>query len=295
MSKIALFYFSGTSNTEYVVKLYYAELIKLGNEVDLCMMEDYLDGKKIMDTNSYGKFGFAYPVHAFNAPRIVFSFLKHLPKGMFEPAFIIKVSGGYSSVNKGSSLYVRNKLLQKGYNVNHESSIVMASNFWMKNTDEEVKKLYKVAKVKAAIYAKEIHEEQKRIVNVPLYNAMISQIAFGEQLGARMLGKFHYYTTKACVLCASCVQACPMCNIRDIDNHIKFGFNCTLCMRCMYQCPKHAIKIRFFNFIQFKDGFDLNKILEKDAVSDSFEKNNNDQFYRKYKKYIDDVQDTSGS
>jgi ferredoxin len=288
MSKIAFFYFSGTANTEYIVKLYRDELAKLGNEVDLLLMEDYLAGKTF-DLKSHDKFGFAYPVHAFNAPRLVFNFLKHLPRGMFEPAFIIKVSGGFSLLNAGSSMHVKNKLIMRDYNVTHESAIVMASNFFVKSSDEEVKKLYKVAQEKTVLYAKEIHEDKKRIAHVPFLISPISTISVAEQLGARLIGKLHYYTNKDCVLCASCVQACPTCNIREVNNHIRFGFECTLCMRCLYQCPKHAIRIRGFNFIQFKDGFNLKNILENAAVSDSFERNNKDVFYKKYKKYIEEI------
>ncbi len=285
MSKIAIYYFSGTANTECVVKLYRDELSKLGNQVDIFRMEEPRENQ--VDINVYDMIGFAYPVHAFSAPRLVFKFIERLPAGLNKPCFIFRVSGGYSTINNGSAIFVRENLVKKGYKVFHESALLMATNFIVKNSDEEIKKLYKVAQEKAVKFSKEIHEHTKRLEKVSEFNRLISHLADFEHFGGRMLGKFHYHTTADCILCGKCVQSCPAKNIYLKHECIRFGFECTLCMRCLYVCPVNAIKVRLFDFIKVKDGFNLKAILENDAIIDSFERNNEDSFYKKYKSYIE--------
>jgi ferredoxin len=287
MSKVAILYFSGTANTEYVVKLYQDALVKLGDQVDLIRMEDYTKSEEKIDLSDYSMFGFAYPVHAFNAPRFVFKFIETLPAGLDKPAFIFRVSGDYDYINNGSAIFVREKLNGKGYQVFHESTEVMATNFIVKTPNDFVKKLYKVANEKAVKYTAEIHAQTKRLETVTGLNCLITLLASVEHFGGRMLGKFHYYTTPNCNLCETCVKACPTSNIKRFYNLIRFGFECTLCMRCLYVCPQKAIKVRLFDFIKLKEGFDLKSILEDDSISDKFEKNDNDAFYRKYKDYIE--------
>ena len=72
--RIALFYFSGSGNTKTVALKWKDSISSLGFECDLFNIEK--DEFDFNNVNQYDKIGFAYPVHAFNAPKNVWKYWK---------------------------------------------------------------------------------------------------------------------------------------------------------------------------------------------------------------------------
>ena len=65
--KILLLYFTGTYSTLYITTLIKNQLINLNHEVDVFPLAE----KKKISTSKYDVIGIGYPIHAFNAPKLV--------------------------------------------------------------------------------------------------------------------------------------------------------------------------------------------------------------------------------
>ncbi|HNX01844.1 MAG TPA: EFR1 family ferrodoxin [Candidatus Cloacimonadota bacterium] len=289
MSKILILYFSGTGNTERLAEYYQEALKEKGDEVLIMKMEDYQRDASMIDWHSIEKLGIGYPIHAFNAPRIVHEVVKQMPKGKNIPTFIFCASGGYSPTNDGAMFIIREKLLRKGFLVFYEAMFLTATNFLTRTDEHDIRKLFQVAKYKIQRYAEEIHTNQKRLKQVPEWNRIFSRIMLMEHFGSKMMGKYHFYANEDCYLCKKCIEACPMGNIRNEGGYIKFGFRCLMCMRCLYACPVNAIRVKMFSLIASKGGFDLNKVLSETNNDDVLLKDVNDPFYKKNRKYIEEL------
>ena len=110
--KVAIYYFSGTGNTELTVRKWAAEAEKNNIQCDLFRFEEITDMK--IDVSGYDKIGIAYPIHAFNAPRIVLKSAKKIVKSKaIKPFFAIMVSGEYMNLNHSSHLKLKSILKKR--------------------------------------------------------------------------------------------------------------------------------------------------------------------------------------
>ena len=71
--------FSGTGNTHKVCRAIMGEWRASGVE---CKYVNIEKDCEVRDPNSFDRMVIGYPVHAFNAPQIVFDFIKRLPVSM---------------------------------------------------------------------------------------------------------------------------------------------------------------------------------------------------------------------
>lgn len=107
MSRIQIYYFSGTGNTAFIVNKIAEKLRLLGNEVNVISCEDH---KNIKD--DFDMFGIAFPIHSSYAPKVFSNFLDNLPKNDGSHLFGI-VTSGYMA---GDVLVFEGKKLErKGY------------------------------------------------------------------------------------------------------------------------------------------------------------------------------------
>ena len=118
--KVGIFYFSGTGNTELTVKKWKSEADNLGVELSLFKMEE--NKEEEIDLSSYDKVGFAYPIHGFNAPKIVLTFAKKIKKipEKKKNVFIIMVSGEYMNLNHSSDLKLGSILKRRNFLIESE-------------------------------------------------------------------------------------------------------------------------------------------------------------------------------
>jgi len=264
---IGIFYFSGTGNTEIVASLLEKELKNLGSEVDLIKIEDVLKSRVKADFKKYEVLGIGFPVHAFNAPRIVFDFIKLLPKSKDKEAFIFKTAGSPNFLNDAAGLGVKNKLLRIRYDVFYENLIIMPSN-WSWGIDEWVqKRLCQEAIKETKKIASEIFEEKERFQKPGILARVASFIFKIESFGAHFVAK-DFVVLKSCNNCGICVDNCPTGNIYRKKGKIKFGWKCLLCMRCLYGCPKKAIVPIFWKFMVLKNGYDIKKVFNEVSKKD---------------------------
>jgi len=108
MKRICIFLFSGTGMTKYVIEQLAQALEPLSAQVDLYPIEE--TQLQQVSLNNYDLIGIAYPVHAFNAPKIVINFAKQLPDDLSKNIFLISTAGEDHPVNYSSSRLLMNIL-----------------------------------------------------------------------------------------------------------------------------------------------------------------------------------------
>jgi ferredoxin len=256
LERVRLFLFSGTGMTRYATEILQSELEKQQVECEVINIESA--GSEDISLEQCGAIGIAYPVHSFNAPKIVIDFAKRLPQVENLDAFIISAAGDRSRLNDASSKLLIKTLRKKGFNVYCDKQFVMPSNFIKKDDEDTVNS--KLEKMRAEMPAAALG-----IINRGLCAPKSGFIARAaallgrvEWIGAKRMGKY-YYADSNCERCGICALSCPNQNIIMENNSIRFKKNCGLCMRCLYICPGRSIKIRrpfkFFGFENWYNGF----------------------------------------
>jgi ferredoxin len=260
---IPLYFFSGTGNTAFLAKLYDEKLTQKGHTVTLEAVETYRTYD--FSTAKADMIGLFYPVHAFNAPQIVFDFIDGLPKGKEKPFFIVK-SPGSPFLRGGSSRGIISAIKSRGYVVFHESLVVMPSNFYTRYDDLLSKRIVQEARRRADFYTDEIIGQQKRLYNYGALNTIFSDIChLCETKGATWFG-LSLYADDTCSHCRLCVNNCPTGNITMPHKRVFFGSACQACLRCVYNCPERAIKSKFFQRVLIDNPTDPDRIDKSETL-----------------------------
>lgn len=259
LKRICIFLFSGTGMTEYVISKIRLELEKQLAHVDVYTVEAAQIQNMRLD--AYDAIGIAYPVHAFNAPRIVIDLARRLPETDALRAFVISTAGADHPVNFASSRLLIKNLRKKGFNVFYDKQFVMPSNFVLKYDEQQVEKLIENVKVEIPRTAQEIINCASCERKSGLAANIMAFIGRAEWFGAKFMGR-SFYADQNCSRCGVCAGNCPNHNIVVGKGRARFKWRCGLCMRCLYLCPKHAIKVHPpFKFISFTEWYPNDELL----------------------------------
>lgn len=152
---VGLFFFSGTGNTAVLMADLVAEFQHRGVCTSLAEIETFTLKNAMPDIGHCDLIGLGYPVHAFNAPRIVFDFVKLLPPGNGRRVFLLKCPGDHFA-NAGSTGPMRRALHRRGYDVVHEGLAVMPANFAVRYPPALTRELHAIARRRLAVYVEEL-------------------------------------------------------------------------------------------------------------------------------------------
>ncbi|MDE6029037.1 MAG: EFR1 family ferrodoxin [Clostridiales bacterium] len=290
--KILLIYFSGTGNTKRVTDLYKTAFEANSAEVDVA--EIPLDTQP-PNADDYDMIGLGYPIHGFNAPKLLLDVCKKLPKRNvktdgYKKAFIFKSSGEPVRMSDASSLKMRKILKRRGYAVNNEYQYVMPYNIIFRHTDAEVYKMWTTAQKLVPADVAEILQDKPRLPKKPFLGGFVAWILRCEYWGAHIIGKT-FKAKKDCVKCGKCVKLCPMGNIHtNKKGKIKFGGKCMICMRCVQACPKAAINMGIMNSWKVTGAYSFDQPTQPPAPTkhDKYCKKAYDRYYADAQKRIDD-------
>jgi len=234
--------------TKYVIDKMNVEFTHQQVFVDVFLAEDVQAEKTSLTL--YDIVGLAYPVHAFNAPKIVVDFARRLPSVDSIDTFILSTAGDSHPLNMASSGLLIKTLHEKGFRVYYDKQFIMPSNFIIK--DDEAKVQDKLGKAIAEI-PKAVREILNRVAlqqKSSLSAKIVAVLGRLEWVGLKC-GKFFRADGK-CRRCGLCAMKCPNRNISTSESGVVFGRKCGLCMRCVYLCSENAIKARWpFRFIGF--------------------------------------------
>ena len=239
-----IYCFSGTGNT-WRVCAKYAEYFEARGVS--CVVHPMGNMADIPDPNEFDLVGFAYPIHGFNAPYVVYKFVRALPK-CNKKYFIIKTSGEPVKLNNASSLHLRTKLKRRGFRLlTNEYHYVMPYNMIFRHTDLQAQKMWHTAEALVPIHAEQILHGEKHLLKRPFLGGFISWVLRIEHPAMKINGK-HFKVQKNCAKCMKCVRDCPVQNISYSEKKgFRFGNKCVMCARCSFNCPKDAIKIGVLN------------------------------------------------
>lgn len=245
--KIALFYFSGTGNTKLVSKKWQDVAKTNSIEFDIFPIEKIEE----QDFNfvGYDKIGIAYPIHGFNAPKIILDFAKKIKKQESEiPLFIIMVSGEYMVINNSSDLKLLSIIKKKNFKVESEYHYIMPYNMIFRHTEERAYKMYVTMNALVELDVKEyLCEGKPHALKKHWFARPIIWLIRIEQVFAPINGKHFKVKADKCVKCMKCVNSCPTNNIEFKDGKFTFKNKCILCTRCSFNCPTDAFKIGLLN------------------------------------------------
>lgn len=289
--KTAIFYFSGTGNTELIARCFKQVLQGRGCMTDLFRMEDVLRGKSTVNYGDYGLIGLGHPVYGFGASRLAGEFAEQLPEVKGTRAFVFKTASSPHYINYCASNGLLKSLNEKGYMAFHNSLLAMPCNFYVKYDERLNKQLYLTALKKVEIYAEEI------VCGIPRHlkgNAVLEKILrkvahWEEKQAGKAFGK-GLQASAACTKCLKCVRSCPAGNIScDEEKGITFGTDCLLCMRCIYSCPQQAIfptKLRGSVVTPYTGGIQLPGLLADPENDGCFVTEHSKGYYRHFISYI---------
>ena len=241
--KVGIFYFSGTGNTELTVKKWQAEVQKLNIECDLIKIEEHPTGE--IDVSSYDKIGIGYPIHAFNAPRNVITFVKRIKRSeKAKTCFVTMVSGEYMNLNHSSDIKIKRMLKRRNIFIDSEYHYIMPYNMIFRHTEKRAYQMYKTMNALVELDAKDYLVDNKSHILAKLHCVgWLIWLFRIEQPFAPVNGKTFKINKKKCVKCMMCVKNCPTHNIEYVDGKFKFHNHCLCCTRCSFNCPTNAFSI----------------------------------------------------
>jgi len=229
------------------------EFVKQQAHLDVFPIEDVQ--AKSISLIPYDGVGIAYPVHAFNAPKIVVDFARQLPDVAGINTFVISTAGDPHPLNLASSNLLMKTLCKKGFHVFYDQQFIMPSNFIIK--DDEAKVQGKLSKANSEI-STTVQEILNRVAlkqKSSLIAKIVAVLGRAEWVGLKCARFLRADTS--CERCGICVAKCPNSNISISKGRVAFGWHCGLCMRCFYLCPVNAVKICWpFGFIGFDSWYE---------------------------------------
>ena len=258
MKKAIIYFFSGTGNTALVAALYK----KYFSDYEVELFQIKMVDKKYVDFPSPDDFdlvGFAYPIHGFNAPKVMNDFTKLLPPQNGKDAFVFKTSGEGLWVNNYSSQKIIRRLEKRGYCFLCERHYVMPYNMIFRHTPEMVKSEWIYADALVRLNVQEIQRGKREKVHRSPLAAWFVPIVRVEWIYAKAQGPFMKVDMKKCVRCMKCVKNCPLSNITFENEKFKFGTNCALCVCCSFGCPTKAISIGLLNGWRVNGSYEIEK------------------------------------
>ena len=275
--KAIIAYFTGTNNTKLVVDEYKKSLEKHDINCQIFNMDNKIFD---FDLDNFDYVFIAYPIHAFNAPKIVLEFARDLRKcSDKKKLIIIKVSGEYSRLNNGSSLKLARILKRKNLILNNEYHYLMPYNIIFRHTSEMAFKMFNTMCEIVPLDVEDIVNNKSVKIKQIFMGRTISFLFRIEHFGARYNGK-KFKVSEQCNRCFKCLNNCPRHNIVYENGKFEFKNNCLMCMRCSFNCPKNAIKIGLFNKwkVNGNYSFQMPKQKEIDHHPNYFKKSYNRYF-----------------
>lgn len=287
---IAICYFSGTGNTEYVVGLARDAFRDAGVEVALIRIEDSRRGLSgEFDPNPYRMLGIAHPVLGFDCPGLVYDFVRSLPPASGKPVFVLKTAADFHSVNHSASHSMGKILSSKGYDLFYDEIVAMPSNWLVAYDDRLNRQLVEVAPSRVEAAVRRIVAGERRALSNS-WPSRITLRAIGyleDQHGARVFGGY-LRAGESCTRCGRCARDCPTGNVTVTSDGVVFGSQCVWCMRCIYSCPQQAIDNKYMNAFILKGGYSLARVRELQCEPVDFGSSKLPFWHRYFRRYLDD-------
>ncbi len=244
MKKIALFFFSGTGNTQFVAKKI-TDIFRKNVECSLFSIEKHLtDTAKIIQSSDL--VGLAYPIYGSSIPLIVRDFIERLEHNDKE-AFVFCTQLMYSG---DGAAYGGRLLGNKGFKVLWQEHFRMPNNITDLRILTSKKKpnygnIEKRVEIKASRFVTRIlsgKPKRKGSNFMSLLLGLVQRVPY-EKIEQSAYKEAIRINHELCSMCNKCIVLCPTANLEEKDGLIVAKANCTLCYRCINHCPEKAMHI----------------------------------------------------
>ena len=232
-----IFYFSGTGNSEYAAKRI-AEV--LGEPA--VFLNDKIKEKEGAAVKQEERLVFVLPTYGWRIPRLVEAWIQRARfMGPHKVYFVMTCGGGVGNAEK----YLKRLCEQKNFIYMGCAEIVMPENYIaMYPAPEEMEAKMIVKKAlpeiqKAAEYIRDGKKlpEMRITTRDKIKSSIVNDLYYPLCVHADK-----FYAKDTCVGCGKCEKACPLNNIKLVDNRPVWGKRCTHCMACICGCPVNAIE-----------------------------------------------------
>ncbi len=251
-TRLVVYYFSGTGNSENVARWLADAAREKGMEANLTNIAK-ADRLAILTPEPNTLIAFCSPIHGFNYPPVMLNFILRFPKAKNHVLLLNTRAGmliGKWNVPglTGIAFYFSALILKlKGYSIRAMFPVDLPSNWISVHpglNDRTVKFLHERNREKVNRFAEKVLTggTDFRAVREIIQDVLISPISLGYYFIGRFFFAKTYYASADCDNCGLCIKSCPVKAIKTVDNRPFWTFNCESCMHCMSYCPKRAIE-----------------------------------------------------
>jgi ferredoxin len=251
-TKAIIYYFTGTGNALNVASWFKNVADERNIECTLVNIAE-IDSYPIEAPPENALVVIVSPVHGFNYPPIMLSFISHFPKGKSD--IILMNTRAGARIGKivtpglsGIAFYMAALFLKlKGYFINGMFPVDMPSN-WLSFHPAFGKKtvlfLHEKMKTKVTKYANKILDGKKGYYALReiIQDIAISPVSLGYYFIGRFILAKTFYASASCDNCGICIAKCPVKAIILVNQRPFWKLTCESCMRCMCSCPKRSIE-----------------------------------------------------
>ncbi len=239
-------FFSGTGNTALAAGAMMRAFEAEGIRVNPRPMED-TDPATLT-----GRFtlGLACPAAAFTTYPLVWRFVRNLPCGKKNGAFLLVTMAGATGGLVGP---MKALLKRRGWTPLGAKRLVMPSNFLAKSANEAGNAACREAALAgAAGFAADLMAGRARWTRIPLFPDLNARLFGNDRPFRTMRRRFGPSADpESCTRCGLCAEHCPTGNI-SMDGMPVFSDHCELCMRCHSICPAGAILLGGRRYTQYR-------------------------------------------
>lgn len=256
-NRVVIYYFSGTGNSWRLAKAAAAAFEERGCESFLSSVER---GEAHPMHGSARYVGFVSCVLGFGLPQMVAKFMRNLPHGVGQRAFVL-ISIGSTEVMRIGSLatrpvpgfegvcihQARRLLSARGYTLEQAHPIQMPHNWIMVGDPPESDRVEALGEDGDALAGRCVEALLEGAVDVELAGPVTAAAAGLVYLmflcvGRRVMGA-SFVASDSCNGCGVCALECPAGTIRLVGGLPRWRLNCQQCFRCIHLCPNRAIEV----------------------------------------------------
>ncbi|MDL2314793.1 EFR1 family ferrodoxin [Bacteroidales bacterium OttesenSCG-928-C19] len=250
ISKLKIFYFSGTGNAKQIA-LWTSECAEeKGVASEICNISNI---KSLEVFNTKTTIIIISPVHGFFYPKITFDFIRKLPKGNNQVVLMatragLRIGNCVTPGLTGVAFFVSKLLLKsKGYRIIGQIPFDMPSNWFLLHPALSQKTVEFIFEKNHSRLKKHMDKLFSRGQNFRsskdmLQDILISPVSLGYSLAGKYVLAKSFYASAKCTNCNLCINNCPVKAIKTINGKPYWTFRCESCMKCMTNCPANAIE-----------------------------------------------------
>lgn len=236
-TKISIYYFSGTGNTQIISNRITEKL----NELRFSAVSHKIEETESVSVNQNEILGIGFPIACFSTYPIVFDFLKKLPDVEGVPVFGFCTMAGLSLI--GIIDEVRSILLRKGYTPIGFSKFRMPPNLFIKMPESlnrrQIEKGFQQADNFCCMLVDGRLNWSRKLPGSKLIFMLASALLKLTELQIHQKYLKIRIDHNTCNKCGLCVKKCPLHNI-TLDDSVTIGNKCQYCLRCVATCPQKA-------------------------------------------------------